>query len=55
MDILTYSDVRKHLTFVMDRAAHDRAETVNTRASREAVAGEGAGQALEVAQLRYHY
>ncbi|MEI4470186.1 type II toxin-antitoxin system Phd/YefM family antitoxin [Frigidibacter sp. MR17.24] len=37
MDILTYTDARKQLKAVMDRAIHDREETVVTRSGQEAV------------------
>lgn len=37
MNILTYTDARKHLKSVMDTAIHDRQETVITRAGQEAV------------------
>ncbi|UWQ21245.1 type II toxin-antitoxin system Phd/YefM family antitoxin [Jannaschia sp. W003] len=37
MDIVSYTDARKHLKAVMDRAITDRTETVVTRAGREAV------------------
>lgn len=37
MDILTYTDARKQLKAVMDRAIHDREETVVTRGGQEAV------------------
>lgn len=37
MNILTYTDARKHLKDVMDHAIHDKAETVITRAGKEAV------------------
>lgn len=33
----TYTDARKHLKSVMNRAIHDKTETVITRAGREAV------------------
>lgn len=37
MNLITYSDARKHLKAVMDTAIHDRQETVITRAGQEAV------------------
>lgn len=37
MDILTYTDARKHLKSVMDQAIHDKTEIVITRSGREAV------------------
>lgn len=37
MDILNYTDARKGLKAVMDRAVHDRTETVITRSGQEAV------------------
>lgn len=37
MNILTYTDARKGLKSVMDRAIHDRDETVITRSGQEAV------------------
>ena len=37
MNILTYTDARKHLKSVMDSAIHDKEETVITRAGQEAV------------------
>lgn len=37
MNIVTYTDARKHLKSVMDSAIHDKEETVITRAGREAV------------------
>ncbi|TFL19539.1 type II toxin-antitoxin system Phd/YefM family antitoxin [Jannaschia formosa] len=37
MNILTYTDARKGLKAVMDRAIHDREETVVTRSGQEAV------------------
>ncbi len=37
MDILTYTDARKHLKTVMDQAIHDKTEIVVTRSGREAV------------------
>ncbi|WP_090520694.1 type II toxin-antitoxin system Phd/YefM family antitoxin [Paracoccus isoporae] len=37
MDILTYTDARKHLKDVMDHAIHDKTETVITRSGKEAV------------------
>lgn len=36
MNIMTYTDARKHLKDVMDRAIHDKSETVITRAGKEA-------------------
>ena len=41
MNLITYSDARKHLKAVMDTAIHDRQETVITRAGQEAVVGVG--------------
>ncbi len=37
MNILSYTDARKHLKDVMDHAILDKTETVITRAGREAV------------------
>ena len=37
MNIVTYTDARKHLKDVMDHAIHDKTETVITRSGREAV------------------
>ena len=37
MNIVTYTDARKHLKDVMDHAIHDKTETVITRAGKEAV------------------
>ncbi|WP_295047801.1 type II toxin-antitoxin system Phd/YefM family antitoxin [uncultured Paracoccus sp.] len=37
MNIVTYTDARKHLKAVMDHAIHDKTETIITRAGREAV------------------
>jgi len=37
MNILTYTDARKHLKDVMDDAIHDKVETVITRSGKEAV------------------
>lgn len=37
MNIVTYTDARKHLKDVMDHAIHDKTETVITRAGSEAV------------------
>ena len=37
MNIVTYSDARKHLKDVMDHAIHDKTETVITRPGKEAV------------------
>ena len=37
MDILTYTDARKHLKDVMDHAIHNKTETVITRPGKEAV------------------
>ena len=37
MNILTYTDARKHLKDVMDHAIRDKTETVITRPGKEAV------------------
>ena len=37
MNIVTYTDARKHLKDVMDHAIHDKTEPVITRAGKEAV------------------
>ena len=37
MNIVTYTDARKHLKDVMDLAIHDKTETVITRSGKEAV------------------
>lgn len=37
MEILTYTDARKHLKTVMDRAIHDKTEIAIARSGREAV------------------
>ncbi|WP_102110076.1 type II toxin-antitoxin system Phd/YefM family antitoxin [Oceaniglobus roseus] len=37
MNIVTYTDARKHLKEVMDHAIRDKTETTITRAGREAV------------------
>ena len=37
MNIVTYTDARKHLKAVMDSAIHDKEETVITRTGQEAV------------------
>ena len=37
MDVMTYSDARKELKDVMDRAIHDNEEIVVTRKNRESV------------------
>ena len=37
MNIVTYTDARKHLKDVMDQAIHDKIETVITRPGKEAV------------------
>lgn len=37
MNIVSYTDARKHLKDVMDHAIHDKTETVITRAGKEAV------------------
>ena len=37
MNIMTYTDARKHLKAVMDHAIHDKAETIITRSGQEAV------------------
>ncbi|MCB1340291.1 MAG: type II toxin-antitoxin system prevent-host-death family antitoxin [Pseudooceanicola sp.] len=37
MNIVTYTDARKHLKDVMDHAIHDKTETVITRSGSEAV------------------
>lgn len=37
MNILSYTDARRHLKDVMDRAIHDKTETIITRSGREAV------------------
>ena len=37
MNIVTYTDARKHLKAVMDSAIHDKQETVITRTGQDAV------------------
>ena len=37
MDVMTYTDARASLKYVMDRVIHDRTEVVVTRKKREAV------------------
>lgn len=37
MDIVTYTDARKHLKDLMDHAIRDKTETVITRSGKEAV------------------
>lgn len=37
MNIMTYTDARKHLKTVMDNVIHDKTETVITRTGQEAV------------------
>lgn len=37
MNIMTYTDARRHLKAVMDSAIHDKTETVITRTGQEAV------------------